>query len=171
MRIIAKRTLREFWERHPDARQPLQDWYETVGNADWAAPHQVKMAEITKVQTEAEYDAALARISELLDADIDTAEGRELDRLSDLVIEYEDEHYPIENPAPDALVEFLLDQEIVTREQLLPLAGSSADLDAILAGQKEVTPELAQLLCEHYDVTIAELLKEPAHSASSAASD
>ena len=43
MRIIAKRTLREFWERHPDARQPLQDWYETVGNADWAAPHQVRL--------------------------------------------------------------------------------------------------------------------------------
>ena len=129
------------------------------------------MLEITRVQTEAEYETALARIDKLIHSVPGSEENAELNRISDLVIKYEDEHYPIENPAPDALVEFLLDQEIVTREQLLPLAGSSADLDAILAGQKEVTPELAQLLCEHYDVTIAELLKEPAHSASSAASD
>ena len=129
------------------------------------------MLEITRVQTEAEYETALARIDKLIHSVPGSEENVELNRISDLVIKYEDEHYPIENPAPDALVEFLLDQEIVTREQLLPLAGSSADLDAILAGQKEVTPELAQLLCEHYDVTIAELLKEPAHSEAVAGSD
>ena len=129
------------------------------------------MLEITHIQTEAEYDAALARIDELLGSEPCSPEDEELDRISDLVIRYEDEHYPIESPAPDALVEFLLDQEIVTREQLLPLAGSSTDLDAILAGREEVTLELAQLLREHYDVTVAELLKEPAHSEAVAASD
>ena len=44
MRIIAKRTLREFWERHPDARRPLLDWYKMVEQADWNAPDQVKSA-------------------------------------------------------------------------------------------------------------------------------
>ena len=42
MRIITKRTLREFWERHPDARKPLLDWYKVVERADWNAPDQVK---------------------------------------------------------------------------------------------------------------------------------
>ena len=41
MRVIAKRTLREFWERHPGARQPLLDWYEAAERADWGAPNQV----------------------------------------------------------------------------------------------------------------------------------
>ena len=123
------------------------------------------MSEITQVQTEAEYEAALARIDDLLGSEPCSSEDEELDRISDLVIRYEDEHYPIENPAPDALVEFLLDQEIVTREQLLLLAGSSTDLDAILAGRKEVTLELAQLLREHYDVTVAELFKARVHPA------
>jgi len=27
VRIIAVKTLREFWERHPDAEQPLRGWY------------------------------------------------------------------------------------------------------------------------------------------------
>jgi mRNA interferase HigB len=30
MRIIAKKTLREFWELHPDAKEPLLAWYREV---------------------------------------------------------------------------------------------------------------------------------------------
>ena len=35
MRIIAKRTLREFWEKHADARLPLSLWYTEVHAAEW----------------------------------------------------------------------------------------------------------------------------------------
>jgi mRNA interferase HigB len=45
MRIISKRTLREFWEKHPrgpEARTPLQVWYSTVEAKDWATPADVK---------------------------------------------------------------------------------------------------------------------------------
>ena len=28
MRVIAVSTLQAFWERHPDAEQPLKAWYE-----------------------------------------------------------------------------------------------------------------------------------------------
>jgi len=44
MRIIARRTLREFWEKHPDAEQPLRTWYTRVRNADWQTPADVKQA-------------------------------------------------------------------------------------------------------------------------------
>ena len=44
MRIIAKRTLGEFWERHPQAEQPLKAWHQQVKSADWAAPDDVKAA-------------------------------------------------------------------------------------------------------------------------------
>jgi mRNA interferase HigB len=42
MRIIARRTLREFWEQHPDARQALQAWYADVKRADWKTPTEIK---------------------------------------------------------------------------------------------------------------------------------
>ena len=42
MRIIAKRTLREFWERHPDAEEPLLAWYREVEQEDWDSPDKVK---------------------------------------------------------------------------------------------------------------------------------
>jgi mRNA interferase HigB len=41
-RIIAKRTLKEFWERHADAEQYLKTWYETAKQADWRSPNDVK---------------------------------------------------------------------------------------------------------------------------------
>ena len=42
MRIISRRTLREFWAKHPDAEQPLQAWYANAKHADWKTPSDVK---------------------------------------------------------------------------------------------------------------------------------
>lgn len=41
-RIIAKRTLREFWEDFPDAEQYLKTWYETAKTAEWNTPNDIK---------------------------------------------------------------------------------------------------------------------------------
>ncbi len=42
MRIIAKRTLREFWEWHADVQEPLLAWYREVEKEDWDTPAKVK---------------------------------------------------------------------------------------------------------------------------------
>lgn len=42
MRIISRRLLREFWEKHPDACIPLQTWYHDVKRADWKSPADIK---------------------------------------------------------------------------------------------------------------------------------
>lgn len=47
MRIIAKRTLRQFWETHErgdNAETPLEVWHSIVAQADWASPADVKEA-------------------------------------------------------------------------------------------------------------------------------
>lgn len=36
------KTLREFWELHPDARQSLQAWYDDVRHAVWNSPADIK---------------------------------------------------------------------------------------------------------------------------------
>jgi mRNA interferase HigB len=38
MRVIAVRTLREFWAEHADAEQPWRAWYREVRKADWKQP-------------------------------------------------------------------------------------------------------------------------------------
>lgn len=35
MRIISITKLRDFWERHPDAEQPLKEWYVKTERASW----------------------------------------------------------------------------------------------------------------------------------------
>ena len=36
MRVISKRRLREFWEKYPDARLPLEAWFKVAERADWS---------------------------------------------------------------------------------------------------------------------------------------
>ena len=42
MRIIAVKTLKEFWERNPDSEQPLRAWYTAVKHTVWQSPNDVK---------------------------------------------------------------------------------------------------------------------------------
>ena len=42
MRIIAKGTLRDFWELFPDAEESLLAWYREAEKADWEPPARVK---------------------------------------------------------------------------------------------------------------------------------
>jgi mRNA interferase HigB len=42
MRVISVKALREFWERYPDAQEPLQAWYHDVKQATWRTPADIK---------------------------------------------------------------------------------------------------------------------------------
>lgn len=42
MRIIAKKTLREFWKLHKDAEQPLRSWYDIVRKENWIRFNEIK---------------------------------------------------------------------------------------------------------------------------------
>jgi len=41
-RIIAKKTLRKYWEKHSDCEQNLKTWYETAKTANWTSPNEIK---------------------------------------------------------------------------------------------------------------------------------
>ncbi len=42
MRVIAKMTLREFWEMHADSEQQLKAWYNEAEQAEWKTPNEIK---------------------------------------------------------------------------------------------------------------------------------
>lgn len=35
MHVISRKRLREFWERHPEAREELEAWFRTARRAEW----------------------------------------------------------------------------------------------------------------------------------------
>jgi mRNA interferase HigB len=44
LRIIAKKTLKDFWEVHPDCEQQLKSWFQETSKAKWNNPKQIKVA-------------------------------------------------------------------------------------------------------------------------------
>lgn len=42
LRVIAKRTLREFWKSNPDSEQQLMVWYRESTKAEWNNPNEIK---------------------------------------------------------------------------------------------------------------------------------
>lgn len=40
--MVSCKTLREFASRHPQSKQPLDDWYEMALRAKWTSPADVK---------------------------------------------------------------------------------------------------------------------------------
>lgn len=44
MRIISRKALREFWEKHPDAEFSLRAWYANIKRAAWKTPADVQNA-------------------------------------------------------------------------------------------------------------------------------
>lgn len=42
MRVIAKKTLREFWERFPDSENALKSWFAEAERARWLTPGEIK---------------------------------------------------------------------------------------------------------------------------------
>lgn len=42
MRVIARRTLRDFWKKHADAEGPLRAWFGEVRRATWTTMADIK---------------------------------------------------------------------------------------------------------------------------------
>lgn len=41
-RIIAKRTIVEFWESYPESKIYLETWYDSIKQMEWSNPSEVK---------------------------------------------------------------------------------------------------------------------------------
>lgn len=42
LRVIAKRTLREFWKKHGDCEEQLKSWYYEAEHSNWKTPNNIK---------------------------------------------------------------------------------------------------------------------------------
>lgn len=43
MRLVAIKTLRDYWQAHPDSEQPLRAWADDVRQAQWRQPADIKL--------------------------------------------------------------------------------------------------------------------------------
>lgn len=94
---------------------------------------------IHPVRTERDYDAAAARITELMGSEPGSAAGDELDVLATLVELYEGRHFPISTPDPMTILKFQMEQQGLTRRDLEPMIGSRARVSEVLNGKRALT--------------------------------
>jgi len=98
------------------------------------------------IRTEAEYEAALARIEELMDAVAGTPEGEDLDLFSLLVWHYEQKHYPIGMPTPLEAIEFFMDQNNLTNADMVQYLGSPSKVSEVLSGKRALSKTMIRKL-------------------------
>ena len=114
--------------------------------------------------TKAQYEFALARIEELLpliqdDTPANDRNAIELTVMSDIVINYEKEHFPISKPSVAELIEMSLEEEGLTQKQLAQQIGvSPSRINDYVTGRAEPTLKIARLLCRTLNITPAQML-------------
>jgi len=91
------------------------------------------------IKTETDYEQALSRIEELMDADAGTPEADELELLATLVEMYEDAHYPIDMPNPVDAIRFRMEQAGLKQQDLVPYMGSRSKVSEVLNRKRPLT--------------------------------
>ena len=118
------------------------------------------MSKITKEQ----YEFALARIEELLSLVDDNTPANdrnaiELTMMSDVVTEYEKEHFPIGKPTVAQLIQLSLEEKHMSQKQLAAEIGvSTSRISDYVTGRAEPTLKIARLLCTTLGITPAAML-------------
>ena len=117
---------------------------------------------VQPIRSDADYRAALANVSALMDLDPDlgTPEGDQLDVLVTLVQAYESKHYPIEAPSPVEAIKFRMDQAGLTVADMVPYIGPRHRVYEVLNGKRPLTmPMIRRLLT--LGIPAASLIGEP----------
>jgi HTH-type transcriptional regulator/antitoxin HigA len=111
------------------------------------------------IRNEADYEAALARIDELVEAKLGTPEGDELDLLVTLVEMYEKAVYPIAPPDPIEAIRFRMEQMGLKQKDLIPFIGSRSKVSEVLSGQRSLSVSMMRKLHEGLGIPAEVLLK------------
>jgi HTH-type transcriptional regulator/antitoxin HigA len=116
------------------------------------------MITINPIKTEADYEAALARIETLWGAEPDTPEGDELEVLFTLVEAYEARHYPIEPPDPIEAIKFAMEHKNLTRKDLEPYIGSRGRVSEVLNRKRGLSIEMIRSLHKGLGIPLESLV-------------
>ena len=95
--------------------------------------------QVKPIRTKEDYREAVARIEKLMSAEFGTPEGDELDVLATLVDAYEAKHFPMDAPDPVAAIEFMMEQQGLTRKDLEPMIGSRARVSEVMTRKRGLT--------------------------------
>ena len=113
------------------------------------------------LKSETEYEAALAHVDALMDAEPGSPEEAELELFAFLVEKYEELHYPIDLPDPIEAIQFRMEQSGLTRKDLAPYLGSQSKVSEVLNRKRPLSLSMIRALHIGLGIPAEILLKEP----------
>ncbi|MDF0652583.1 MAG: helix-turn-helix domain-containing protein [Nitrospira sp.] len=113
---------------------------------------------ITQIRSKRDYERALRRIEELMDAKPRTKAGDELDVLTTLVEAYEAKHYAVCPPDPVEAIKFRMDQLDMTRKDLEAILGGRGRVSEILTRKQALSLEMIRRLHRKLRIPLESLI-------------
>lgn len=113
------------------------------------------------IKSDEAYQAALAHLDSLMEAAPGSKEEQELELFSVLIEKYEEEHFPINLPDPIEAIKFSMDQQGLTRKDLIQYIGSQSKVSEILNGKRSLSLSMIRSLHEGLGIPAEVLLQEP----------
>lgn len=116
--------------------------------------------EIRPIRNEADYDAALAAVDALMDAEPGTPDGDRLDVLVTLIESYEARHWAIDPPDPLEAIRLRMEQKNMRQRDLEPMIGSRGRVSEVLSGKRSLTLAMIRRLAKGLDLSPEILIQE-----------
>jgi HTH-type transcriptional regulator/antitoxin HigA len=113
------------------------------------------------IKTEADYEKALGRLDELLDAKAGTPGGEEFELWVALISTYEEEAFPIGLPDPIEAIRLRMDQAGLRQVDLVPYIGSASRVSEVLKGKRSLSLSMIRKLHEGLGIPAEVLLQAP----------
>jgi HTH-type transcriptional regulator/antitoxin HigA len=113
------------------------------------------------IKNDQQYEEALERVYMLMQKDIhpDSKQSDELEVLSILVKEYEQEHYVLPKPNPIAAIKFRLEQMNMSESQLGDILGYRSRKSEILSGKRKLSLAMIRKLNDVLNIPAASLIQ------------
>jgi HTH-type transcriptional regulator/antitoxin HigA len=113
---------------------------------------------IRPIHTQADHDAAIARIEALWNAEPGTPEHDELEVLGVLTSAFEDTQWPILPPDPIEAIKFHMQQNGFRQKDLAALLGSESRASEILNRRRPLTVQMIKAIHAAWSVPLESLI-------------
>ena len=114
--------------------------------------------DVRLIRNDADHNEALAEIDRLWDAKPGTAEEGKLELLAMLVHNFERSRHPLPSADPIEAIKFRMDQQGLTRKDMLPVFGTTARISEVLRGKRALTLDMIRKLHDMFDIPLESLI-------------
>lgn len=118
------------------------------------------------ITTEDDYQKALAVLEQVFDAEEGTNDYLVLTLMEQIIAEYEDSHYPVEECSPQEVVELIMKEHGLNKKEFGEAVGiSSSRVTEFMNATRKLSVKQAKAINEKFRVSLDVLLEAPSKKA------